>query len=209
MEKLSNRLIVFTRYPEPGNTKTRLISTLGPNGAAQFQKEMTEWTLSKAEEVKSASLEIRYEGGNKELMEDWLGLEFSLKPQGPGNLGEKMGRTFEESFGEGAKRVLILGSDCPGIFPSIIQEAFTQLDDNDLVLGPASDGGYYLIGLKTAQPGLFKDIPWGTNMVLQKTSDIGKNLGLNVYLLRTLSDIDRPEDLHILKSNLRKNVKNT
>ncbi len=202
--QLSQKLIIFTRFPEAGKTKTRLISTLGPEGAAQFQKEMTEATLKTVNGLKNTSIEIRFEGGDKGLIKNWLGKQFSIEPQGPGDLGKKMERAFEESFDEGKNRIIIIGTDCPSITPEIIQNAFMALNDNDLALGPAKDGGYYLIGLRNKVPQLFQDIRWGTEEVFQKTFDVAKKLGLGIYLAETLSDIDRPEDLHVLKNCFRK-----
>ena len=144
------RLIVFTRYPEPGVTKTRLIPCLGEKGAADVQRRMTEFILSRIttpDQKRPYTIEIRYEGGDETAMRDWLGQDFRYLPQSGGDLDRRMGHAFRDAFDEGMSRVVIIGTDIPGITPQIVNNAFEALGGNDLVLGPAADGGYYLIGL--------------------------------------------------------------
>ena len=193
-------LIIFTRYPEPGKTKTRLIPSLGPDGAAGLQRRMTEHTLTRVREFqgyRTVSVEVRYEGGNKHLIEQWLGADIPSRPQGIGDLGQRMARAFHEAFQAGMGRVVLVGTDIPHITPRILQGAFESLRSTDVVLGPARDGGYYLIGMRRASPQLFVDLPWGTEKVMERTKHIAHDLGLSVVLLDTLEDVDRPEDLHL------------
>ena len=141
----SERLILFTRYPEPGRTKTRLIPVLGPHGAANLQKQMTEHVLARTTgfvDERGVDLEVRYEGGNRGLMEKWLGSHISYRSQGRGDVGTRMAQAFSQAFNQGKKRVVIVGSDCPGINEATVRTAFDLLDKFDLVLGPAKDGGY-------------------------------------------------------------------
>ena len=103
---------------------------------------------------------------------------------------------FQEGFRQGWKRVVLIGSDIPDLTSAIIRESFERLTDHDLVLGPARDGGYYLIGLKTCRPELFNNaIDWGTKEVLKNTRITADRLGLKTALLAQLRDVDRPEDL--------------
>ncbi len=193
-------LVIFTRYPEPGKTKTRLIPSLGPDGAAGLHRKMTERTLTLARQLRSyrpVSVEVRYEGGNKRLVEQWLGADFTYRPQGRGDLGERMARAFHEALQAGLDRVVLVGTDIPDITVGILLRAFENLRYTDLVLGPARDGGYYLIGLRQGFPQLFVDMPWGTAKVLERTGQIADDLGLSVVHLETLDDVDRPEDLHL------------
>jgi rSAM/selenodomain-associated transferase 2/rSAM/selenodomain-associated transferase 1 len=199
------RLIVFTRCPEPGTTKTRMIPELGAEGAAELQRRMTEHIMARVTEL-SASLplpvEIRYEGGNKKRMTEWLGPGFSYYRQGTGDIGHRMGRALKDAFGRGCETVVIIGSDIPDITTAIMRKAFEDLKKTDLVLGPAGDGGYYLIGMPRStfnywNPQLFNGISWGTEKVLPQTLAIAKRLGLNYSLLDTLRDVDRPEDLAV------------
>ena len=122
-------------------------------------------------------MEVRYEGGNRGLMEEWLGGHISYRSQGRGDIGTRMAQAFSQAFNQGKKRVVIVGSDCPGINEEIVRTAFDLLDQFDLVLGPANDGGYYLIGLRQEKPQLFEDVPWGTAEVGARTLEIANQLG--------------------------------
>jgi len=214
---MSERLIIFTRFPQPGKTKTRLIPILGEQGAADLQRQMTEHIISTVAAVsKRAGLTVGvcYEGGDAAMMRDWLGPQFIYRPQGSGNLGQRINKAFDEAFGAGIEAVVIVGSDIPGISTDIIQQAFEVLQKNDLVLGPAHDGGYYLIGMqraaaRRANPQLFKGIKWGSSEVLGQTLQVAGTLGLHFVLLESLADVDRPEDLHVwqkLKNHFYKNA---
>lgn len=192
------RLIIFTRYPEPGKTKTRLIPALGAQGAAALQRQMTEHTLLQVRELQSfypLSVEVRFAGGDLSLMQNWLGSDLIYQPQGEGDLGSRMARSLSCAFQEGLDRAAIIGTDCPGLNAHSIADAFNQLHSHDLVLGPAIDGGYYLISLRCFIKELFSSIDWGTAQVLQQTVDIAKRLDLSVAYLPRLADVDRPEDL--------------
>jgi rSAM/selenodomain-associated transferase 2/rSAM/selenodomain-associated transferase 1 len=199
------RLIVFTRFPEPGKTKTRLIPVLGAAGAARLQRRMAEHTIAAAARAgrrTSLTVEVRHEGGNRALMQQWLGPHFSYRPQGPGDIGGRMARAFEAAFQDAAQLAVIIGSDIPRISADIIHQAFDGLQKNDLVFGPARDGGYYLIGMKNTIPSetycrLFDGINWGSGEVLSQTLQIAAGSGLRFILLEMLADVDRPADLHI------------
>lgn len=191
-------LIIFTRYPEPGKTKTRMIPALGEEGAAKLQRQMTEDTLAKAKKLQAfhpVSVEVNFAGGNQQLMELWLGADVIYRQQSEGDLGERMASAFEKALAAGMTGVVIIGTDCPDLNPQIMAEAFQFLKAQDLVLGPAQDGGYYLIGLRRLIPELFVGINWGTSQVRQQTVEIADNLGLAIAFLPMLHDIDRPEDL--------------
>jgi hypothetical protein len=194
-------LIIFTRYPEPGKTKTRLIPVLGAEGAANLQRQMTEHTLFQVRQLQRicpVSYEVRFTGGNLELIQDWLGCELSYQSQGEGDLGKRMERSLLCAFESGVEQAIIIGTDCPGVNAAILASAFNKLQQCDLVLGPAIDGGYYLIGLQRTISELFTNIDWGTNRVFQQTVDIANKLNLSVIDLPALADVDRPEDLEIL-----------
>ena len=197
-------LIIFTRYPQPGKTKTRLIPALGVEGATNLQRQMTEFTLSKVkkfQESAAISFEIRFTGGNLQLMQNWLGTELNYQLQGEGDLGKRMENSFLSAFNKGAQEVVIIGIDCPDISAEVLAQAFEKIHNCDLLLGPAVDGGYYLIGLKRAIGELFINIDWGTSKVLQQTVDIAQQLNLSVGYLATLADVDRPEDLPIWENS--------
>ncbi|MFB2980672.1 TIGR04282 family arsenosugar biosynthesis glycosyltransferase [Microseira sp. BLCC-F43] len=195
------RLIVFTRYPEPGKAKTRLIPVLGAEGAANLHRQMTEYTISQVRQLQTdrvVSIEVYFTGSEAAACQNWLGSDLIYHPQGEGDLGLRMAKAFEAAFSSGIDSAIIIGTDCPSLKAELIAEAFQKLDQNDLVLGPATDGGYYLIGLRRLIPELFVGINWGNSEVFQKTVQIANNLKLAVAYLTFLSDIDRPEDLEIL-----------
>lgn len=203
---MTETLIIFSRYPEAGKTKTRMIPALGAVGAAELQRAMTEHTLKQAIALttqRSTAIEIQFAGGNIELMQTWLGRNWHYQPQAAGDLGLKMRSAFENAFAAGKQRVVIIGIDCPDLNCSILSQAFDALFDRDLVLGVAEDGGYYLIGLNSPQPQLFSNIAWGTEVVLKQTKTIAQQLELKVAYLTTLADVDRPEDLKIWQKHLQ------
>lgn len=205
MIDIRNKLIIFTRYPEPGKTKTRLIPVLGKQGAANLHRLMTQKTIARAlslENSRRLSVEIYYAGGSQQLMEDWLGPDLIYHNQGQGDLGARMAAAFQDSFDSGIDKVAIIGTDCPDLKAEIISKAFDELERSDLVFGPAQDGGYYLIGLCRSLPALFGGINWGTDEVLAQTLAIAQKLALNIAELPTLTDIDRPEDLFDLDMNI-------
>lgn len=208
----NQQLIIFTRYPEPGTTKTRLIPVLGAKGAANLQFHMTETTVIKAKKLSNMMallVEVRFAGGNLQLMKNWLGVELNLKyqKQGTGDLGERMARAFESAFDQEMESVVIIGTDCPSLTVDIMLEAFAKLTEYDVIIGPATDGGYYLIGLKKIIPELFQGINWGTSEVLSKTMAIAQNLNLDIHYLPKLSDIDRPEDLEKLQFEIHQDLR--
>ncbi|MEN9871521.1 MAG: hypothetical protein RLZZ171_2513 [Cyanobacteriota bacterium] len=197
---MTETLIIFSRYPEPGKTKTRMIPALGALGAAQLQQKMTEHSLKTAIALKlsrNLAIEVHFAGGNIQSMTEWLGEDFDYIPQVLGDLGHKMHSSFERTFALGSQRVVIIGTDCPDIEKTILTQAFDSLEHHDLVLGVAEDGGYYLIGLNQPIAELFENIIWGTEQVLNQTKNIAQQLKLNVHYLPTLADVDRPEDLQI------------
>lgn len=195
---MSECLIIFTRYPEPGKTKTRLIPALGAEGAATLQRQMTEHTLAQVKELQAkrlVSVEVYFVGGNQQLMQSWLGTSVIYRQQGDGDLGRRMAIAFQTALEAGKQRVVVIGTDCPDLKAQLMVKAFHALEQHDLVLGPAQDGGYYLIGLCRLIPQLFTGISWSTAEVLQQTMSIAQRLELAVAYLPRLSDVDRPEDL--------------
>jgi rSAM/selenodomain-associated transferase 1 len=192
------QLIVFTRYPEPGTTKTRLAKSLGERGAAELQRKLTEHALSQVmplRQIRQVEPVVYFAGGSVTQMQDWLGTGLRFREQGCGDMGQRMQLACEAAFKQGTKRLVIVGTDCPGLRAYHINQALDALFCKDLVLGPATDGGYYLIGMKSENKNIFARIPWGTETVLADTIRAGEKLGLSIEILETLSDVDRPEDL--------------
>lgn len=208
MQPILEHLILFARYPEPGTAKTRLIPALGAEGAATLYRQMTEHTLSQVRrwverqsggqmKLSTRQVEIRFAGGSEVKMQAWLGPNWRYVPQGTGDLGDRLVRSLQATWETGASRIVIIGTDCPELDARLLHQAFALLAHHDLVLGPAVDGGYYLIGVRQCWPELFQNIAWSTAAVLQQTLTIGQQLGLAIALLPTLSDVDYPEDLAV------------
>ena len=166
---------------------------------------MTEFTIEMARRLAKkldCALELRFEGGDAEKMRDWLGDGIESVPQGTGELGERMTRAMQASFARGAEKAILIGADCPEISTDILQEAFGALSENDMTLGPSSDGGYYLIGLNAsartrALPPVFQGPAWGTDSVLETTRFLARKQGLSIHHLAELHDVDCAEDLPV------------
>lgn len=197
-------LILFTRFPRPGRAKTRLVPALGRTGAAAWQREMTARIAARAREAarrSGADLRIQYQDAEPQEMAAWLGPDLDCAPQAQGDLGTKMHRALEAAFARGYGRVVLFGCDIPGLSAEIMLRGLDLLRSRDLVLGPARDGGYYLIGLKQPRPELFREIEWSTGQVLAQALERAR--GLSVGLLEELADVDRPGDLAAWRREFR------
>jgi len=200
------QLLVMTRLPRPGMAKTRLIPALGEEGAARLHAELARRTAAVAATLaasRGCSVEIRYTGGPNDAARAWLPGPFRFADQGEGDLGERLKRAFADSFRQGYTRVCAIGTDCPGLTPGIIARALDRLTRAEVVLGPAHDGGYYLVGCRRFLPELLTAIPWGSGEVLAATLEKAEQLGVSHQLLPTLHDVDRPEDLRHLGDHSR------
>jgi rSAM/selenodomain-associated transferase 1 len=201
-------VLLFTRFPTPGTSKTRLIPILGDQGAADLQKRLTEHALLEVTRLKAHTpidLEIHFVGGNETSMQSWLGPHHIYKRQSEGNIGDKMAQAMASHLGRKGG-IILIGSDLPGITTHILTEALLMLNDSDLVIGPAHDGGYYLIGVNGSLradilSSLFSDIPWGSSDVFAGTLAKVRQHQLIPHILPILHDIDRPEDLRHLDHN--------
>lgn len=201
-EPADEYLIIFTRYPEPGKAKTRLIPALGVEGAAALHRQMAEQTLTEARHLRasrSVFVEVQFAGGDRSQMQSWLGADLHYQPQQSGDLGNRLSQAFQSAFDRGAKAIVTIGTDCPDVNAAVLSTALDKLQTHDLVLGPATDGGYYLIGLSDWVPDIFVDISWSTQVVFQQTVAIAERLELSIAYLPMLSDVDRPEDLEARK----------
>ncbi|WP_457573087.1 TIGR04282 family arsenosugar biosynthesis glycosyltransferase [Desulfolithobacter sp.] len=196
-------LIIFTRYPRPGEVKTRLIPALGAKGAADLHRTLTERMVARGRTLarrRPVQLHIFFTGADMSLMERWLGRTATYHRQQGATLGERMALALETLLEAGARRILLVGSDCPFLDPDLLAGALDKLHHRDTVLGPAVDGGYYLIGIRQgieilALRHLFEDVPWGSSQVFARTMERIREAGLNCSLLPSYRDIDRPDDL--------------
>ena len=193
-----DHLIVFARFPTPGATKTRLIPAIGAERAADISRELTEQTLttlSVLSDLHLCSVEVRVTGADLSAFRDTFGEQNRYVFQSDGNLGHRMSNAASEAFAGGARRVVAIGTDCPELEPVHVLEAFTRLQECDIVVGPAADGGYYLLGQSRAIPELFNDIEWGSSRVLEQTCERAAKADAPMDFLQVLSDVDCPNDL--------------
>lgn len=191
-------LIVFGRYPRVGETKTRLIPALGPAGAAALQKRLTEKTVATARKTARKTgvrLVFCHDGGDAQQLGHWLGKgHMEYVPQASGNLGSRMFLSIQRAFDQGARQVVLIGTDIPRLTADILDRAFESLTISDLVLGPSTDGGYWLVGMNRLV-NVFGGITWSNADVLKNTLSLAKKEGLKPFLLDPLSDLDTPGDL--------------
>jgi len=183
------RIIIFVKAPRPGFVKTRLAATIGNEAACAAYCQLTENVLAHLAPL--PHLEIRFAPDNAEKeITQWLRDDWTSRPQGNGELGERMHRAFTEANGP----AIIIGSDCPQVKLNDFITAAKTLQTHDAVIGPATDGGYWLIGLNAPCVALFEGIEWSTGGVLQSTLAKADEAGLSVQLLRELGDVDTGAD---------------
>lgn len=190
------RILIFAKTPVPGRVKTRLIPVLGPAGAAALQRRLLERILHLAMDARLCPVECWYWPSlDDPAFERWRGdPDLSFHRQPAGDLGERMCAAAARAL-RAAQRVLIIGADCPLWTGQDLEAALAALDDHDAVVTPAEDGGYLLLGLRRAAAELFDGVPWGTDRVMAETRARLAGLGWRWRELRTLWDVDRPEDL--------------
>jgi hypothetical protein len=189
-------LALFLKEPRAGAVKTRLIPALGAPGAAALYRALAEAVVA-ATRPGPGDYERLFFFAPAEAhaaMSAWFPGEAWIAQEGP-DLGARMSSAFDEAFRRGADRVAIVGTDVPGLTRDDIAAALASLEDHDLVLGPARDGGYYLIALARPRPALFQGIAWGTGSVLAATMERAASLGLSVRVLAERRDIDTLDDV--------------
>ncbi|WP_460217814.1 TIGR04282 family arsenosugar biosynthesis glycosyltransferase [Psychroserpens sp. MEBiC05023] len=184
-------LIIFTRNPELGKCKTRLAKTLGNQSALDIYKYLLQHTANIAKKAKADRFVFYSEAINHNDI--WDSTHFNKKLQIGNDLGERMSNAFEELIQSGYDKVIIIGSDLLDLNNTLISKAFEKLEDHDVVIGPALDGGYYLLGMKTLHQSIFKNKAWGTETVRRDSLNDLQNS--SVFLLKELNDIDTFEDM--------------
>lgn len=188
----SPRLLIFIKNPILGKVKTRLAGTLGPERALEIYGRLLGHTRQVA--ASFAGERWLFYSDFIDEQDDWDAREFRKLVQSPGDLGHRMERAFAQAFEAGPGSVLIIGSDCPLLSPAILEQALEMLQRKPLVMGPATDGGYYLLGMRQFTPALFRNMEWSTERVAQETLARAASLGLELGLLPELPDIDYEED---------------
>lgn len=184
-------LLLFVRNPEKGKVKTRLAQDLGDDQALAIYLELLGITRKVA--VAIPAERFLFYSNFIPQSDDWSETQFQKHLQSNGDLGARMEAAFQLAL-ETHQKAVIVGSDCPELSPEIIEQAFTQLDNCDAVFGPANDGGYYLLGLKTVIPTVFQEMVWSTESVLSETLARLNATGKSYALLPELSDVDHAED---------------
>lgn len=186
-------LIIFYRNPEIGKVKTRLAATLGDSAALAIYLYLVAHTksITKNLPVDKAVYYSHY----VDTEDNWQNDVYQKYFQTGEDLGERMANAFMRGFQAGYRSICIIGTDCPELTSATVEEAFARLHSNDTVIGPAKDGGYYLLGMKTYHPALFINKLWSTNSVCEATIHDFKTLGLNYHELPVLADVDEERDL--------------
>ena len=189
-----NAIIIFQKNLVPGKVKTRLAATVGNHQAMEIYRELVAFTHKQATEVTDADVWIFFSDDFEEIGQNFQKYITAKMVQDGGDLGERMKNAFQTIFGLGYQTAILIGTDCPEISPKIMETAFNSLKNQDVVIGPALDGGYYLVGMKTVHFQLFEHIPWSTENVLPLTLEKLNQNNLSYILLPGLSDIDTEED---------------
>lgn len=196
-------LIIFQKNPIKGFVKTRLAITVGDDMALSIYQFLFEKTFEEAEQIPQEKMVFFSDF----IPDDHPFPRHFLYLQEGEDLGEKMKNAFHWVFSLGFQKAVIIGTDCPELTSHLLLKAFDQLEQSDLVIGPASDGGYYLLGMKSAHPFLFHGVEWSTSQVLAQTCDLADQHNRSFILLPTLHDIDDEVDWKRFISQNPKNVK--
>jgi len=197
-QQQSAALLVFAKVPRPGAVKTRLAAAVGPDAAAEAYRRMGRMIAVQLADA-PAEMTVCFDPPDAEAeMRRWLDpLPRRYLPQGDGDLGERMSRMVRRALTrpERADRAVVVGTDAPAVDGAVATRALKALDSADVVLGPSTDGGYYLIGLNAPCPDLFRSIPWSTSSVLAATAARAREQGLDVTYLEMQADVDTVADL--------------
>jgi uncharacterized protein len=192
---LRRTLVIFARTPELSRVKTRLQPRLSAREALRLHEALVEDTVTLALNCRVARVTVAFSG---EAPAGLVSESVTVDRQVGGDLGERLTEATRKAFASGADHVVVIGTDSPDLPPARLDEAFEELDGADVVLGPAADGGYYLIGLSGPHVGVFEAVDWGSERVLEQTRQRVLALGLRSRELEPWFDVDRPEDLERL-----------
>jgi uncharacterized protein len=199
---MHNVLGVFVKAPVAGRVKTRLAAELGAQQAARLYRQLGRTVVANCVGPARYRTVVWFAPrGSRAAVRSWLGdlAVDAFLPQQGGDLGARLSAAFDGHFQNGATRVTIIGSDCPGVAGGAVSDAFAALRRADAVIGPTLDGGYYLIALKQPAPDLFDDVAWSTPRVLDMTLSKARTLGLKIAMLPRLRDVDTACDARALR----------
>lgn len=197
-----NSLIVFAKAPIPGRVKTRLCPPLSGEQAARLYTAFVGDVVEGARACGAAAVSVAYEPRPERPDLSWLEDSPRWFPQKGRDLGARLIAAFDAAFQAGASKVVIIGSDCPDLDPRVLEDAFRRLADAEVVLGPAEDGGYYLVGLRAPMPYLFTKMAWSEPDVLKRTLERLESRGTRFELLPDHADVDTFGDLKALARRL-------
>ncbi|MDF2158003.1 TIGR04282 family arsenosugar biosynthesis glycosyltransferase [Algoriphagus sp. CAU 1675] len=189
-------IIIFRKNRIPGQVKTRLASVLGEDKALEIYEKLVERTLKACHGVIAEKF-LYYSDFIPEESRQLNGFHFRV--QSSGDLGAKMDQALSDIIGEGFSRVLLIGTDCAEMSSEVLNQGLDLLQENEVVLGPAEDGGYYLVGSRKPVPGIFENMTWSTDSVYQETIERLKSLKIKYGVLPVLMDVDVPEDWEKVK----------
>jgi len=192
----AKEILIFARTPELGKVKTRLASDVGEAPALDLYHRLLAHTC---DTVTRSGFPARVHlAGPMPERDLWSDAGFRRIPQTDGDLGARMSAAFAHAFAEGVRSVVIIGTDCPGLRADHLHLAMTALETHEAVVGPADDGGYWLLGLTSPVRAIFENKTWSTDSVLRETLADFKALGMGVVRLETLRDVDTVDDLDAL-----------
>lgn len=203
--KQKTAIAVMFKLPVPGRVKTRLVPPLTEAQAAELHGCMVVDTFSRVSDVDGVELYAAVAGHGGDLPPGFIPAGVEVIPQRGGDLGERIINVFSDVFSRGHSQVIVIGSDSPDLPDGYVEEALSALGgpDTDMVLGPASDGGYVLVGMNEPRSEPFTGISWGTATVTNETLERAESAGISVGLMSEWRDIDTPEDLRLLEGNER------
>ena len=200
-------ILLFVKYPEPGKVKTRLAATLGAEMAADIYRRLVAAVVAGLPE--GDDLIVVFDPPEKRAqVAEWLhsllaGRRVDFIPQAAGDLGGRLEQAFAEAFARGFEKVAVIGSDCIELSPETFSETWRALETHDAVLGPSTDGGYYLLALRQSCAALFRGIAWSTDAVRAQTLAQAQAAGMAVHELAALPDIDTEVDWRRAAEKLR------
>jgi rSAM/selenodomain-associated transferase 1 len=196
-KKNSSALIVFAKLPRAGKVKTRLGESIGMEKAVEVYQRFAEHAFTLADDIHSEGVDVYVfyaPGAGEEEIKKWVGRDFVFIEQHGATLGERMKNAFDRTFADGATHTVIIGTDVPELDSTTLRSSFEFLSTLDVVLGPSTDGGYYLLGMNAPIKNLFDEITWSTSSVFEATLRRISTINLSSKLLHSLSDIDTEEE---------------
>ena len=201
MDRGENQLLIFAKAPRVGLVKTRLAISVGPQRACDIYERLLRTLSVRLSAVEKATVCFAPDDAEPELR-PFFPAHWRYYPQRGSDLGARLENAICHAFNQGASKVAVIGSDCPDLNSDDIANAWQKLDRSDVVFGPATDGGYWLIGMTHPHADLFRAIEWGTAKVLEQSRSRARDAHLKVALLRSLADIDTAEDWQAYASTL-------